>query len=94
MALRCELADSVLHSFVARIYSSHTLLLPAPEASAVSACLQLQVQGLFRVCLVAWSISELLSLLIQAEMRFLHVFGSLGLLRQADFRCCLVSCRR
>jgi hypothetical protein len=39
-----ELADSVLHSFVARIYSSHTLLLPA-----VSARLQLQVQGLFTV---------------------------------------------
>jgi hypothetical protein len=50
-----------------------------------------------RVCLVARSISELLSLLIQAdftqaEMRFLYVFGRLGVLRQANLRCCLVSC--
>jgi hypothetical protein len=50
-----------------------------------------------RVCLVAWSISELLSQLGQAdfnmfELRFWCVFGRLYVLRNAEFILCLVGC--
>jgi hypothetical protein len=52
-----------------------------------------------RVCLVGRVISELLSLLIQAdfnmyELRYWHVFGSPCLLRNAEFIRCLVGCMR
>jgi hypothetical protein len=50
-----------------------------------------------RVCLVACIYSESLSPLIHAPLkqvgiRFFHLFGSLGLLKQAVLRCCLVGC--
>jgi hypothetical protein len=50
-----------------------------------------------RVCLVACVNSDSLSHLSQAvlrqvDTRYSHVFGSPGLLKQAELRCCLAAC--
>jgi hypothetical protein len=54
-------------------------------------------QEILRVCLVACVNSDSLShlnqvALTQVDIRYYHVFGSPGLLKQAELRCCLVAC--